>query len=533
MSSIKPTICQNGFGHFWGFLTLRTYADVLIRSLANTLWQFIALFNAICKRYNICQLYCYGILFSCILFSPMSNSKQGKILVVDDDLDVLDAAKLYLKRHFAQVDTANNPDSIPDIMGSQTHDVILLDMNFTKDVSSGKEGFFWLDKILSIDPSAVVVMITAYGDVELAVKAIKEGATDFTVKPWENKKLQATILSAMKLRASRLESDKLRSLQKQVSADIDNKYQDIIGQSDSMLKLYETIQQVARTDVNVLILGENGTGKELIARAIHRNSQRSNEVFVKVDLGALSENLFESELFGHVKGAFTDAKEDRPGRFEITSGGTIFLDEIGNLSLPMQAKILTVLQNKEVVRVGSNKVIPVDVRQVFATNMDLHQMVQKQEFRQDLLYRINTIEMRVPPLRERIADIPLLAEYFLQHYVKKYQKKIRSLSEPALKRMQKYSWPGNVRELQHVMERAVIMNKGYTLNAEGLFINTRQALEVEDSESVVISNFNLDHVEKIMIQKIIKKYHGSVTQAAKELGLTRTSLYRRMEKYDL
>lgn len=453
--------------------------------------------------------------------------------MVDDDQDVLDAAKLYLKRHFAQVDTLNIPDSIPDVLNDQAYDVILLDMNFTKDVSSGKEGFFWLDKILEIDPAAVVVMITAYGDVELAVRAIKEGATDFTVKPWENKKLQATLLSAMRLRESRLESEKLRSWQKQLSADIDNKYQDIIGQSEPMLKLYQSIRQVARTDANVLILGENGTGKELIARAIHRNSQRSSEIFANVDLGALSETLFESELFGHVKGAFTDAKEDRPGRFEIASGGTIFLDEIGNLSLPMQAKLLTVLQNKEVVRVGSNRAIPVDVRQIFATNMNLHLMVREQTFRQDLLYRINTIEIQVPPLRERVEDIPLLAEYFLQHYVKKYQRKIRSLSEPALRRMQKYHWPGNVRELQHVMERAVIMNKGQTLNAEDLFINVRQTADVDDSEGLVISKFNLEHIERLVIQRILKKYHGSVTQAAKELGLTRTSLYRRMEKYGL
>ena len=463
----------------------------------------------------------------------MTSSKHGKILVVDDDQDVLSAAKLYLKRHFAYVDTISVPARIPDLMGDQTYDVILLDMNFTKDVSSGKEGFYWLDKILEIDPSAVVVMITAYGDVELAVRAIKEGATDFTVKPWENKKLQATLLSAMKLRASRLESDKLRSWQKQLSADIDNKYQDIIGQSEPMLKLYQTIQQVAKTDANVLILGENGTGKELIARAIHRNSQRSSESFIKVDLGSLSETLFESELFGHVKGAFTDAKEDRPGRFEIANEGTIFLDEIGNLSLPMQAKLLTILQNKEVIRVGSNKVTPIDVRQIFATNMHLHQMVKEQAFRQDLLYRINTIEIQVPPLRERIEDIPLLAEYFLQHYVRKYQKKIRSLSEAALKRMQKYHWPGNVRELQHVMERAVIMNKGLILNAEDLFINTRQPSDTEDPEGLALSNFNLEHVERLVIQRILKKYHGSVTQAAKELGLTRTSLYRRMEKYDL
>jgi transcriptional regulator with PAS, ATPase and Fis domain len=337
----------------------------------------------------------------------------------------------------------------------------------------------------------------------------------------------------MRLRESRLESEKLRSWQKQLSADIDNKYQDIIGQSEPMIKLYQSIRQVARTDANVLILGENGTGKELIARAIHRNSQRSSEIFVNVDLGALSETLFESELFGHVKGAFTDAKEDRAGRFEIASDGTIFLDEIGNLSLPMQAKLLTVLQNKEVVRVGSNRTIPVNVRQIFATNMNIHQMVREQSFRQDLLYRINTIEIQVPSLRDRAEDIPLLAEYFLQHYVKKYQKKIRSISEPAIRRMLKYHWPGNVRELQHVMERAVIMNKGQTLNAEDLFINTRQTADVEDSDGLVISNFNLEHIEKLVINRILKKYHGSVTQAAKELGLTRTSLYRRMEKYDL
>ncbi len=450
---------------------------------------------------------------------------------MDDDADVLDAAKLYLKRHFAQIDTTLDPQTIPDLLRQQNYDVILLDMNFTKDLNSGKEGFFWLDQILKLDPSSVVVMVTAYGDVELAVRAIKEGATDFVVKPWENKKLLATVLSAMKLRESRLESDKLRSWQKQVNEDIAKQSHDIIGQSDPMLRLYETIRQVAKTDANVLILGENGTGKELIAHAIHRNSKRASEVFVNVDLGALSETLFESELFGHVKGAFTDAKEDRSGRFEIASGGTIFLDEIGNLSTAMQAKLLTVLQSKEVVRLGSNKVIPVDVRQIFATNMDLHKMVGEQSFRQDLLYRINTIEIQVPPLRQRQEDIPLLAEYFLQHYVKKYQKSIRSLSEAALKRMQKYNWPGNVRELQHVMERAVIMNKGFTLHAEDLFINTRLAEDTENQENVIISNFNLEHVERIMIQKTLKKNLGSVTKAAKELGLTRTSLYRRMEKY--
>lgn len=459
--------------------------------------------------------------------------KVGKILMVDDDTDVLDAGKLYLKRYFSLIDTEKTPNAIPDRLANENYDVILLDMNFTKDVSSGNEGFYWLDQILQLDPSAVVVMITAYGDVELAVKSMKEGATDFVIKPWENKKLLATMLSAMKLRASRVESDKLRSQQKQLSADIDHPYQDIIGQSPVMIKVFETIQKVAKTDANVLILGENGTGKELIARAIHRNSPRSQEVFVNVDVGAISETLFESELFGHVKGAFTDAKEDRPGRFEVASGGTIFLDEIGNLPLSLQSKLLTVLQNHQVTRVGSNKVIPVDARQIFATNMPLYQMVQENKFRQDLLYRINTIELQVPPLRDRVEDVPLLAEFFLQYYNKKYHRSIRSLSPSALNRMQKYHWPGNVRELQHILERAVIMNKGQVLNAEDLFLNTRATQEQDDQQNLTISNFNLEHVEKMMIQKVLKKHHGSVTHAANELGLTRTSLYRRMEKYGL
>ena len=453
--------------------------------------------------------------------------------MVDDDTDVLDAGKLYLKRYFSLIDTEKTPTAIPDRLANENYDVILLDMNFTKDVSSGNEGFYWLDQILQLDPSAVVVMITAYGDVELAVKSMKEGATDFVIKPWENKKLLATMLSAMKLRASRVESDKLRSQQKQLSADIDHPYQDIIGQSPVMIKVFETIQKVAKTDANVLILGENGTGKELIARAIHRNSPRSQEVFVNVDVGAISATLFESELFGHVKGAFTDAKEDRPGRFEVASGGTIFLDEIGNLPLSLQSKLLTVLQNHQVTRVGSNKVIPVDARQIFATNMPLYQMVQENKFRQDLLYRINTIELQVPPLRDRVEDVPLLAEFFLQYYNKKYHRSIRSLSPSALNRMQKYHWPGNVRELQHILERAVIMNKGQVLNSEDLFLNTRATQEQDDQQNLTISNFNLEHVEKMMIQKVLKKHHGSVTHAASELGLTRTSLYRRMEKYGL
>jgi len=459
-------------------------------------------------------------------------TKQGKILFVDDNEDLLEAARLNLRRHFLKIDVAVAPEYIPDKMNNEDYDVILLDMNFTKDVSSGKEGFEWLNRILEIDPLAVVILVTAYGDVEMAVKAIKEGATDFILKPWESKKLQATIHAAIKLRASRIETAKLRSYQEKINADMDHPFQDIIGQSEAMIKLYETINRVARTDANVLILGENGTGKELVARALHRNSLRNTEVFMKVDMGALMETLFESELFGHVKGAFTDAKEHKAGRFEIADQGTLFLDEIGNLSLPLQAKLLSVLESREVTRVGANKSTRVDVRTIFATNMNLYDMVAEKSFREDLLYRINTIEIQIPPLRQRIDDIPLLAGYFLDHYAHKYQKKINPLREPILKRMQKYYWPGNIRELRHVIERAVIMCNSHNIEVDDLHISNRKPHE-QDANNLHVSDFNLEHVEKLVIDKVLQSYHGNITYAADELGLTRTSLYRRIEKYGL
>ncbi len=462
-------------------------------------------------------------------------NKVGKILIVDDNEDVLRAARLYLKRHFLQVDVEKDPENIPDLLNNESYDVILLDMNFTKDVSSGHEGFYWLDKILEIDPSAVVVLITAYGGVETAVRAIKEGATDFVLKPWENEKLLATISSALKLRESRLELNQLKDKHKQLNTDINSKFQDIIGQSESMRKIFETIELVAKTDANVLILGENGTGKELIARALHRQSSRSEEIFMSVDLGAVSENLFESELFGHVKGAFTDAREDRAGRFETASGGSIFLDEIGNLSLPLQAKLLTILQNRKVTRVGSNKPIPIDIRLICATNMYLYDMVKENNFRQDLLYRINTIEINLPPLRERIEDIPLLAEHYFKHYVKKYSKQVRTISPALIKRMQKYHWPGNIRELQHAMERAVIMSQGSVLEAEQFFFSSglQQKQQDKGSEELSLENYDLEKVEKILIRKVLQKHNGNISKAANELGLTRSSLYRRLEKYEL
>jgi len=460
-------------------------------------------------------------------------NKSGKILMVDDNEDLLKAARMFLKRHFLQVDTEKNPESIPDILHNESYDVIMLDMNFTKDVSSGHEGFLWLDKILRIDPAAVVVLITAYGGVDIAVKAIKEGGTDFILKPWENEKLLATLNSAMQLRKSRMEVEALKSRQKQLQSDSSNKFQDIIGQSSSMMQVFETIEMVAGTDANVLILGENGTGKELIAHAVHRRSKRKGEIFMSVDLGAVTETLFESELFGHTKGAFTDAREDRAGRFETASGGSIFLDEIGNLSLPLQAKLLTVLQSRQVVRVGSNKPKAIDIRLICATNMPLYEMIAQSKFRQDLLYRINTIEIHLPPLRERIEDIPLLAEHFLNFYAKKYGKEIRSFSSQLLSRMNKYHWPGNVRELQHAVERAVIMSKGAMLEPEQFFFSSPTQKSEKEGGELSLEHYDLETVEKIMIKKVLQKHNGNITKAAGELGLTRSSLYRRLEKYGL
>jgi DNA-binding NtrC family response regulator len=454
---------------------------------------------------------------------------KGKILIVDDNEDLLLAARLFLKQHFALVHTETNPDNIPSLMKNENYDVILLDMNFTMDATSGVEGFMWLDKILKIDPAAVVILITAYGDVEMAVRAVRAGAVDFVLKPWQNEKLLATLSSALNLRYSKLEVDMLRSQQKQLRADIDQRYHDMIGVSPEMQQVFANIEKVASTDANILILGENGTGKELVARALHRRSERENEVFISVDMGAIAESLFESELFGHMKGAFTDAKEDRPGRFELASGGTLFLDEIGNLSMPMQAKLLSVLEARKVTRLGSNVTRDIDIRLICATNMPIYDMVGKNEFRQDLLYRINTVEIQLPPLRDRQEDIPLLVDHFLAIFSKKYQKGIKTVSPAASKKLERYQWPGNIRELIHTLERAVILAETHILKP-GDFLFP----EVEkEAEGVILDDYNLEAVEKAVIRKALKKYAGNVSHAAKELGLTRTSLYRRMEKYGL
>ncbi|MFH1008390.1 MAG: sigma-54 dependent transcriptional regulator [Candidatus Latescibacterota bacterium] len=453
----------------------------------------------------------------------------GKILVVDDDQDVLLAARLLLKQHGSLVHTEKNPERIPSLLKNESYDVILLDMNFTKDATGGHEGFHWLGRILESDPSAVVVLITAYGDVEMAVRAIKEGATDFVLKPWQNEKLLATLSSALHLRQSRREVNHLRLRQKQLSADLDQHFQDFIGVCPAMQEVFTAIGKVAKTDANVLILGENGTGKELAARALHRQSNRANEVFISVDMGALTETLFESELFGHVKGAFTDAKEDRAGRFEIASGGTLFLDEIGNLSLPLQAKLLTVLENRQVTRLGSNKPRPVDIRLICATNRPIHEIAAQETFRQDLLYRMNTVTIPLPPLRERHEDIPLLVDHFLETYGRKYGKPPKRIHPAASRKLVKYHWPGNVRELRHAIERAVIMSDAPVFEPSDFFFAAPPAKEA----GLVFERYHLEEVEKMVIQKAIGKHRGNVSQAAKELGLTRTSLYRRMEKYEL
>jgi DNA-binding NtrC family response regulator len=456
---------------------------------------------------------------------------QGKILIVDDNEDLLKAAKMHLKRHFKQVDIEKNPEAIPDLLNNEDYDIILLDMNFTKDVSSGSEGYYWLEKILQIDPSAVVVLITAYGDVQMAVKAIKAGATDFVLKPWENEKLLATLFSAMRLRETLDKVQTLTLKNQEINQAQNEKYSEIIGQSQNIQQIFQTIDRVAHTDANVLILGENGTGKEMIARAIHRNSSRKNESFVSVDLGSITETLFESELFGHKKGSFTDAKEDRPGRFEMAHNGTLFLDEIGNLSMQLQAKLLSVLQSRKVSRVGANKENLVNIRLICATNMPLYDMVKENKFRQDLLYRINTIEVEIPSLRDRPGDIPLLAGYFLKSYAGKYQKNVSKISDAALSRMNKHGWPGNIRELQHAIERAVILSNTSVLQPEDFNLNSGSSKESE--QQLNLEQYNLEEVEKLLIRKVLKKYNGNITQAAAELGLTRSSLYRRLEKYGL
>lgn len=448
--------------------------------------------------------------------------KQGKILIVDDNEDILFALNLLLQPHVEKVKVTTQPERIEHFMKIFQPDVILLDMNFTKDADSGREGFHWLKKIKKSDPDMVVIFITAYADTEKAVGAIKAGATDFIPKPWEKEKLLATVSSAIELRKSRTEVTHLK--QKVAAFESNRDMPEIIGESEPMQSLFETIDKLKETDANILILGENGTGKDLIANLLCYCSPRADKPFVHIDLGAIPGQLFESELFGHEKGAFTDAKQEKPGRFEIASGGTLFLNEIGNLTPDMQAKLLTAIEKQQITRLGSTTSLSINVRLICATNADIHEMVANGEFRQDLLYRINTIELHIPPLRERGKDIDLLAEHFLQRYTKKYKKDIRNISGQALKKLREYNWPGNVRELQHAIERAVILASGFTLMPDDFL------LKATVSRKPKAENLNLDQLEKEAIEKALTQSGGNMNQAAELLGISRFTLYRKIEK---
>lgn len=451
------------------------------------------------------------------------------ILILDDDVDVLNAARLLLKQHIKKVDVERNPKYLPALIRSNRYDALLLDMNFSEDVSSGKEGFQLLSQVKEIDPDLSVILITAYGDVEKAVKAVKEGATDFVLKPWQNEKLAATVSSSVQLTRSRRKVGILQAQQKELDGANSHRYRSIIGKSDAMKKVFATIDKVAATDANILILGENGTGKELAARAVHKRSNRKNQIFVSVDMGSIPENLFESELFGYIPGAFTDAKKDKTGRFELAHGGTLFLDEIGNLPLPMQSKLLSVLETRIVTRLGSTSPKEIDIRLISATNMPLHEMSERQEFRQDLLYRMNTIEIELPPLRERKSDIPALVEHFMKQYAAKYKNNVKSVSSKAMDRLTTYAWPGNVRELRHAVERAVIMCDEKELQPHDFLLHKADhKVSTPDFE-----NFKLEELEKLAVKKAMDRNQGNISKTAGELGLTRASLYRRLEKFGL
>ncbi|RXG31957.1 sigma-54-dependent transcriptional regulator [Leeuwenhoekiella marinoflava] len=445
--------------------------------------------------------------------------KEAKILVIDDDEDVLTALRLLLKPKVDLVIVEKNPNALQGILSKQDFDVVILDMNFNGLVNTGNEGIFWLNKIKLWKPATDVILITAYGDIDLAIRSLKEGASDFLVKPWKNEKLLESIAEIL------TKKKKARNFKIKL-----NSATEIIGDSEPMQEVFVKLKKVAPTDANILVLGENGTGKDLIARSIHENSLRKNKPFVKVDVGALTSTLFESELFGYKKGAFTDAREDRKGRFEAANGGTLFLDEIGNISLRQQARLLTVLQNRQVTPLGSNEAVSVDIRLICATNLSLSDLADENKFRKDLMYRINTVDLMIPPLRDRGSDLTLLAHHFVKLYTEKYNKETFNLDPEFLKKLKTHPFPGNVRELQYALEKAVIMAEGSVLYAEDLAFSP---IEQQTESDLKLKTTNLDAVEKNTILKVIEKNKGNISKSAKELGITRTALYRRLNKYDL
>lgn len=451
-----------------------------------------------------------------------------KILIVDDNEELLEAFEMFLGPHFNVIEILKRPDKILSRHQKENFDIILLDMNFKAGINSGNEGIFWMNKILEQDPLATIVFITAYGDIELAVKAIKEGAADFIQKSWDENKILSTLLNAYKHRQSRLEIKKLKQKQTHLNEKINYTSDLVVGKSKAMAKVYEVIERVASTNANVLLLGENGTGKEVIAREIHRRSSRSKEIFVNVDLGSLNENLFESELFGFKKGSFTGANEDRSGRFEIASGGTLFLDEIANIQLHLQAKLLSVIQNQEVIPVGSCQPASFDTRLICATNANLNKMVEDNLFREDLLYRINTIQVVIPPLRDRPEDIPELAQHFLSKFSNKYNKPIMSMDDRAINMLMKNTWKGNVRELKHLLEKAVILCDSNVLTSSDFYSSNSI-----NQRSLPADNFNLTDHERDVIKKALDKCSGNLSKTALKLGINRSTLYEKIKKYDL
>ncbi|OYQ33581.1 sigma-54-dependent Fis family transcriptional regulator [Niveispirillum lacus] len=469
-------------------------------------------------------------------------AEQSRVLIVDDDEDILVAARLMLKREGILCHTEPRPDRIPHLLKEGSFDAVLLDMNFAIGANTGREGFQWLKRIVEIDPTLSVVLITAYGDVGTAVEAMKQGAADFVLKPWQNERLLATLSSALKLTASKREARQSAATTKELAGvNVDGASSTIIGSSPAMARIFALLDRAAPTEANVLILGENGTGKEVIAREIHRRSKRRDQVFVSVDLGSVSESLFESELFGHKKGAFTDAKEDRVGRLVAANGGTLFLDEIGNLPLYLQSKLLSVLEQRVVIPVGGTKPISIDVRLVSATNMPLDQLGREDVFRQDLLYRINTVELHLPPLRDRADDIPVLIDHFVAIYARKYNMPAKKVSPGALPRLMAWRWPGNVRALRHAVERAMILSAGPMLEAEdfslpstaGQAAPTPAPPVATSGNALILDTLDLEAVEREAIRKALSKHQGNISHAAQDLGITRASLYRRMEKHGL
>jgi two-component system response regulator HydG len=449
--------------------------------------------------------------------------KATSVLIIDDDVDVLTAVRLLLKPEVKEIVTEKNPENIRSILAKQVFDVILLDMNFNSSINTGNEGFYWLSKIKELKSDASVIMITAYGDIDLAIRSLKEGAFDFVVKPWHNEKLINTITQAAKSKNQAAASLRLQTQTPVIGSEL-------IGESEVMQDIFYKINKIAPTDANILILGENGTGKDLIAKAIHQQSLRAKNAYIKVDVGALTESLFESELFGYKKGAFTDAREDRLGRFEAANNGTLFLDEIGNISLFQQAKLLSVLQNRQITKLGTNSPTPIDIRLICATNVPMTELANEAKFRKDLIYRINTVEIVIPPLRKRGRDIILLANHFCKIYSNKYLKSNLQFDDSAISKLLSYHFPGNVRELQYAIERAVIMSDNSVLKAQDLLFSPIESAIIHDEE---IDNTNLSTVEKNTILRVIEKHNGNISKAAKELGITRTALYRRLNKYDI